>query len=128
LTDENRLADLEMALEVAHRTHRILGEHLTAAGGLSSRECGHFWSGLQHDLALLPGRLAGSVGERTEALHWWSRSCFRQAFRIWSAGTDRLGRRGAAWRRQAQLQDRLAVALRRELCDPLGVGESVDAL
>ncbi len=135
LTDENRLADLEMALEVAHRTHRILGEHLIAAGlrptateGLSSRECGHFWSGLQHDLALLPGRLAGSVGERTDALHWWSRSCFRQAFRIWSAGTDRLGRRGGAWRRQAQLQDRLAVALRRALSDPLGVGESVDAL
>jgi CRISPR system Cascade subunit CasA len=136
LSDENRLADLEIALQVAERTHCILSEHLEAArglqmlgkpaefpegrpphpaagGGLASEQHG-FWSGLQDAIAALPGRLTGSVDERGETLRWWTQSCHRQAFRTWSVASERLARRRSSWRRQAQLQDQLARALRRE--------------
>jgi len=124
LQDQDLLADLELALNVAERTHAIVGEHLrtlAAAGASPGAGPDGFWSGLREALDLLPRRLVGSVEERGDALRWWARMCLRQAFRAWTAGTERRARRRPDWRRQAELQDRLAGTLRHELDAVLGV-------
>ncbi len=132
LRDQNVLADLDLALRAAERTHAILGEHLwrlTQPADLAARRPSHagqsdcgFWHGLHDVIETLPARLSGAVDERGETLRWWAACCCRQALHLWSVSAQRVGHGRGTWRRQAQLQDRLARTLRRELLDPLGGG------
>jgi CRISPR system Cascade subunit CasA len=136
LHDEDLLGDLELALQLAATTQRILSAHVwqlaqrlsfaspsddagrplgPPAAGRPGRS---LWARLQLPLRRLIERLPGSVEERSVTLAWWGRVCGQTAWHVWHETVDRADPRARVRRWEGVLAGQMARQLRREVLAP----------